>query len=492
MPTNPLRSLVSARGRFSDRIPPVQGRLIARLLPFAVAGIAAGALVFWLGHDRLPGGLDVRIPGTDRPPGLAETTTAPVNLAGTFANGPGSPLLFPSPTLALQTWPGFRGAKLDGVSDEAVDASAWSTHGPAKLWQIDVGEGYASPAIANGRAYLLDYDTTARADVLRCLSMGDGQDIWRRSYPSDVKRNHGYSRTVPAVADGVVVTVGPRCQVLCVDADSGDYRWGIDLVRQYGTKVPPWYAGQCPLIDQGKVILAPAGRSLMIAVDCKTGKVVWETPNPRAWEMTHSSIVPVEFAGRRMYVYCGSGGVAGVDAASGELLWETTAWRSKIALVPTPVVLDGGRILLSAGYDAGCMMIQLTQEDGHFVVKTLWTRDAKVFGAEQQTPIWHKGYIYGVVPGGQLVCLDVDGNQKWNSGAQKFGIGPYMIAGDTILLMNDGGTLTAAEATSDAYRPMGSWPVFQPGHEAWGPMSLAGGRLIVRDLRRMACLEMGR
>lgn len=468
----------------------MQGPLIPKLLPLVVAGIAIVAAGFWLAPDRVPPGLDPRVPGTDRPAGLADATTAPVDLSGTFARGEGMPLAFPSAADAARAWPGFRGPKLDGISDEMVDPSAWAKTGPKKLWQVDVGEGYASPAIVNGRAYLLDYDAVARADVLRCLSMGDGRDIWRRSYPSDVKRNHGMSRTMPAVAEGVVVTLGPKCQVLCVDAETGDYRWGIDLVRQYGTKVPPWYAGQCPLIDQGKVILAPAGRSLMVAVDSKTGKVLWETPNPRAWEMTHSSVVPMELGGKRMYVYCGSGGVAGVDAVTGVLLWETMAWRSKIALVPTPVVVDGGRLLLSAGYDAGSMMIQITQEGDGFGVKTLWTRAAKLFGSEQQTPLWHKGYIYGVIPGGQLVCLDADGNPKWNSGAQKFGIGPYMIAGDTILLMNDSGVLSAVELTPEVYRPIGSWPILSPGHEAWGPMSLAGGRLIVRDLRRMACLEV--
>ena len=148
-----------------------------------------------------------------------------------------------------------------------------------------------------GRAYVLDYDQTARRDVLRCLSLADGQEIWNRSYPIEVKRNHGMSRTVPTVTDKYVVTLGPKCQVLCVDAQSGDYRWGIDLVREYHAKVPAWYAGQCPLIDGDKVILAPGGDALLIAVDCATGKVLWKTPNPHGWNMTHSSIIPITFHG---------------------------------------------------------------------------------------------------------------------------------------------------------------------------------------------------
>lgn len=74
--------------------------------------------------------------------------------------------------------------------------------------------------------------------------------------------------------------------------------------------------------------------------------------------MTHTSIIPLEVDGVRMYVYAGSGGVAGVDAQTGKLLWETTAWKVKIAAVPSPVPLGDGRILLTGGYDAGSMMMR--------------------------------------------------------------------------------------------------------------------------------------
>ena len=231
-------------------------------------------------------------------------------------------------------------------------------------------------------------------------------------------------------------------------------------MRQYRTKVPPWYAGQCPLIDNGRAILAPGGNALMIAVDCETGKVLWETPNPRGWEMTHTSIMPMEFGGVRMFVYAGSGGVAGVDAETGKLLWETTAWRVKIAAVPSPVPLGDGRILLSGGYEAGSMMIRLIPSAEGFHVETLWAAKPDVFGAEQQTPIYYRGSIYGVIPGGQMVCLDPDtGKQRWNSGAHRFGIGPYLIAGDVIYVTNDTGTLSAVAADPQEFRILGSAPV---------------------------------
>ena len=84
----------------------------------------------------------------------------------------------------------------------------------------------------------------------------------------------------------------------------------------------------------------------IVAVDPETGEVLWQTPNPKGWKMTHSSIMPMEFGGERMYVYCASGGVVGVSAKDGRLLWESTDWKISIATVPSPVVHRGRADLL--------------------------------------------------------------------------------------------------------------------------------------------------
>ena len=111
-------------------------------------------------------------------------------------------------------------------------------------------------------------------DAIRCLSLDDGREIWRYNYPVEIKRNHGMSRTVPAVSGGYVVTLGPKCQVYCLNAATGALAWKKDLVRECGTTVPPWYAGQCPLIDGDRVILAPGAR----AADDVTRPGQWPPP----------------------------------------------------------------------------------------------------------------------------------------------------------------------------------------------------------------------
>jgi outer membrane protein assembly factor BamB len=458
------------------------GPILPRL-PFAIAGALALIGGIWLSAPPELQGLSLRVPGNDGAvgPGAA----AAPEFTYTLSQGDGAASALPG------SWPGFRGPGRDGTSPVRVDPGLWPPEGPTKLWEIKVGDGYAAPAVADGRVYLLDYDAEKRADTLRCLSLDDGRAIWEFAYRSDVKRNHGMSRTVPAVADGYVVSLGPKCQVVCLDAVSGHLKWNVDLVSEFGAKVPPWYAGQCPLIDQGRVILAPAGASLLVALDPQTGKVAWKSPNPLGWKQTHVSVTPMMHGGRRTFIYAGDAGVAGIDADSGALLWSTDQWRVKIAAVPSPVVVDEERILLCGGYDAGAMMLGLDIAGGEVVAKPLWRTPASVFGAEQQTPLIFKNHVFGVIPGGELVCLDLTGKQQWSSGKDRFGIGPYMLAGDTLLLMNDKGVLTAIHADPRRYQPMGAWPIFERGHEAWGPMALVPGRLLVRDFTRLACLDVG-
>ncbi len=457
-----------------------------RFAPAALGLAALVALALWLGRgpDRT---LVLRVPGTDTPPGVDTSARTNAVLVGKLIPGNGQPA-----TNLPGAWPGFRGPKGDGLlADPKPLARAWDAAGPRELWSVDLGEGYAGPAVMNGRVYLMDYDREKKQDALRCLSLADGKEIWRFAYPVSVKRNHGMSRTVPAVTDKFVVAMGPKCNVACLDAVTGQLKWGMDLVRQFGTTVPPWYAGQCPLIDGDRVILAPGGTDvLMMAVELATGKILWQTPNTNAWKMTHSSIAAMDFGGQREFVYCANHGVVGVSAADGALLWQTTDWKISIATVPSPVILDGGRIFLSGGYDAGALMLQL-KEGGKIVPQTLYRLNADTFGATQQTPVLVGGYLYGVRPDGRFVCLDPAGKIVWVSDpGTNFGLGPFLVAGDLIYAMNDSGKLTLLEASPTKYTPLASAQVLK-GRESWAPMALVGGRLLARDITRMVCLDVG-
>jgi len=482
--------------------------LIERGVP-AVAALL-GSLVIglwvrgWLSAPLLP----ARPLGTEPPP-RAAGKPPPAAPAGTTAVPPppdaaparaAAPASGPEPAAAARVpllpglWPGFRGPARDNVARDAGSLSRdWSARPPRLLWSVSVGEGYAGPAVRAGRVYLLDYDQAGQADTLRCFALSDGRELWRQAYHVVVKRSHGMSRTVPAVTEKWVVTLGPKCHVQCVDALTGQRRWLKDLVAEFGATVPEWYAGQCPLIDRDRAIIAPGGKALMIAVELATGRVLWQTPNPRGWTMTHSSILPVDYGGRRIYVYCASGGVVGVDSGTGRLLWEFPEWVINTATVPSPVHLGGGHLFLTGGYGAGSLVLQLREEGGRMAVTVAARIDPAVFGSEQHTPILHGGHLYGVASDGQMACLDLSGRRIWSSGTQnRFGLGPYLLADGLLLILAENGSLVAAEASPAAFNPLGRHAILPEGEEAWAPLALAGTRLLARDLTRLVCVDLGR
>jgi len=456
----------------------------ANAISAALAALAVSALTIWV-WPRTNAALQLRIPGTDAAPGGETGGSNPV-LAGKLITGSGQPAPLPG------SWPQFRGPNRDGISSNTPNLSRdWKTAPPRELWSLDVGEGYAGVALRDGRVYLLDYEREAKQSALRCLSLADGKEIWRYTYPLIIKRNHGMTRTVPTVTDKFVVALDSKCNVFCLDAITGELKWTVSLVREFGAAVPEWYAGQCPLVDGDKVILAPGGKNaILLALDLATGKPLWQTPNPRDWKMTHSSITPMTFAGRQLYVYCANKGVVGVDAKDGALLWETTDWRIGIATVPSPVPLPEGRIFLTGGYGAGSLLLQLEDNASKLTPKTLLRLTAEVFGATQHTPILKDGHLYGARADGRFVCLGLDGKIIWASGpGETFGLGGFLLAGDLILAMNDSGKLRLLEATPTRFNLLGEAQVLS-GRESWAPLALAGDRLLARDLTRLICLDL--
>ncbi len=470
--------------------------LLAWLVPALAVLLGVAALERWLTHDPVPD-LALHEPGMDGAPERSERAAEVVTIGEHFRRGDGEPAAIGG------VWPQFRGENHENkYAGPTALAGRWEEDQPRILWKIEMGEGHAGPAIRNGRVYVLDYDEESGRDALRCLSLADGREIWRREYDVTVRRNHGMSRTVPAVSERHVVTLGPRGHVMCVDAESGALLWTLDLVREHGAEIPMWYTGQCPLIVDEVAILAPAGDDvLMMGVDGATGAILWQTPNTPGLGMSHSSIMPAQFDGTPMFVYAGLGGMVGVGAEgdhTGEILWHAPQWDRSV-MAPAPVVFPDGRVFVTAGYGGGSMMLQVVRDGDRFRAEPLRTyRPNQGLASEQQTPVLHDGHLFGILPNdagplrNQLVCVHPDdpGTFVWTSGREnRFGLGPYLVADDKLYVLSDDGVLVMLQATAQGYRELGRRRLLD-GHDAWGPMALVDGRLVLRDDTRMLCVDL--
>jgi len=286
---------------------------------------------------------------------------------------------------------------------------------------------------------------------------------------------------------------------MAVDAMTGELLWARDLVAEFGSVIPQWYAGQCILADGDDVVIAPAGTEvLMFRVDARTGEERWRTTDRNVCvtlSMSHSSVMKFNMDGEDVYVYVALGGVAGVGM-DGTLRWVNTEWKPPVA-APSPVALSENRLFLSAGYGYGGAVLEVSGGEARLLQR--WKAN-RGLSSEQQTPIVRDGVIFGIMPKDagamrqRMLACDVTSDTlavlAESPPNVRFGIGPYLLIGDRFYIVDDDGVLYIMEYRENVFEVMGQHKVL-PGHDSWGPMAYADGYLIVRDLTRMVCLDIG-
>jgi outer membrane protein assembly factor BamB len=403
-------------------------------------------------------------------------------------------------TVSGADWPQFRGVNRDNMATETGVYRSWPAGGPKVLWKTSVAEGYAGAAIKDGRIYLNDYDTAKKEHVVRAISLADGKDLWRWSYPVEIRPSHGITRTVPAVGRALVFSLDPKCRFHALDAKTGKLVWQKNLVQEYKATIPGWYAGQNPLLDGDLVLLATGGDALVVAFDQATGKEVWRAPNPGKDVMSHASLMPAVIGGVKQYLYLTMNKAVGVAAADGQLLW-SIPFAGRMAACPSPVSIGDGRIFITSGYEAGSMMIQVQKGASGFTAQKLYDLTSMQFNSEVHTPVLFQNHLFAVSSKtrGRFTCLGLDGKPVWQSpvvsgdpGATRtFDLGAFLFA-DGMFFVLDGktGMLRLLEANTRQYKELASAQVLS-GEDVWGPMALSNGKLVIRDMSQMVCLQVG-
>jgi outer membrane protein assembly factor BamB len=406
------------------------------------------------------------------------------------------------PSTLKGEWPCFRGIHRDNQTT-LTPSMKWVEGNFEEMWSVETGEGHAAPVISEGKVYVLDYDEQLSSDALRCFDLLTGKQLWRRWYRVPMKRNHGFSRTIPAVSNGSVVTIGPEGHVMCCDKTTGEMRWSIDMKKRFGTEIPFWYTGQCPLIQGDELVLAPAGKdTLMVGIDLQTGSTLWGTPNTVGFKMSHSSVMPMTLGGVHIYVYIGVGGVCGVSAEEGnrgQLLWNANAWQPSV-VAPSPLQISPNQIFLVAGYGAGGALLQVDRQGATWTASIRDSYKASEgMSSEQQTPINYQGTLITILPkdGGGMrerLAMYRPGDLHhpiWTSAAdERFGLGPYLVIDDRLFAFKEDGELYVYQLHSSSMTLLRKQRVMEEGVDAWGPMAYADGMLLLRDSKTIKCLKI--
>jgi len=374
-------------------------------------------------------------------------------------------------------WPAWRGPDRTGVSTETGWRSDWSANPPAILWKAEVGKGFSTVSVADGRAYTMGNEKAV--DTVWCFSADNGKVLWKRSYPCKPHQYEG-PRCTPTVDGDRVYTLSNRGHLFCLGAADGKVRWMLDVSRQLGAKPPQWGFACSPLVLGDRLIIDVGP---IVALEKMTGRVVWKAGSDPAG---YASPYAFEHDGKTLIASFNASGPIIVDADTGTIVARTRWKTSWDVNAVTPIVKDG-TLFYSSGYNVGAAVFKLT--DGN--LQPVW-RNKNMRNHANNCVLW-KGYLYGFdgqVNQGPLTCIDyATGAKRWSEPTLR--AGGLMLADGKLICMSADGACVLVAASPDACTILGRKPLFQKKDTNWTHPVLANGRIWCRNHKGdLVCLDV--
>jgi outer membrane protein assembly factor BamB len=394
------------------------------------------------------------------------------------------PMAFPAAPAAAETgagWPGFRGPHRDGVIPGVRIETDWSKSPPVNLWRRPIGPGWSSFAVGGGLLYT--QEQRGSDEVVACYDVATGKPVWRhRDAARFWESNAGPGpRATPSLANGRVYTFGATGILNALDAGNGAVVWSRNAASDAGVKVPMWGFAGSPLVVDGLVIAAAAGR--LAAYDLATGNPRWFGPDGGG---SYSSPHLLTIGGVPQVLLLSDAGATSVAPADGGVLWKNS-WPGFAIL--EPALTEDGGVLITTNSMAGGLgtrLLAVARGPGGWTAEERWTSlGLKPYFNDF---VVHHGHAFGI-DGGILACIDLkDGKRQWKGG--RYGGGQLVLLPDQdlLLVLSEEGELALVAAVPGQFREIARFPAIEG--KTWNHPALAGDVLLVRNGEEMAAFRL--
>ncbi|RME96229.1 MAG: alcohol dehydrogenase [Verrucomicrobia bacterium] len=399
--------------------------------------------------------------------------------------------------VGAEPWPAYRGPTGDGVCHEPIRTD-WPPEGPPLLWRRPLTDGFGSVTVADGRVYtLIRQREPEDREMCVALDVGTGEELWRTDVgeawydagPAGASQGSDGPRSTPVYANGRLYIWGSHLLFSCLDAATGEVLWRRDFKQEFNAGEPPWHQAASPVVMDGLVLInvRVAGRCLM-ALDPEDGSIRWSHGN---YLSTHATPVPVEWNGQRQMVVLTTRRLAGIEPATGRVLWSHDLTMNTISVAASPVIC-GNRVYVSAGYSTGAAVVEVNPTGDGWTTTRLWGLKRSLVN-HWSTPVEKDGFLYGhygfkKYTTAPLCCVEAaTGEIRWRQDG--FGQSGLIRVGDRLLAMTATGEAVLIEANPDAYRELARFRAIQNG-VVWNVPAISDGRLFVRSTREIAVYDV--
>ena len=422
-------------------------------------------------------------------------------------------------SLRAEDWPQWRGVHRDGVWSDAGVVERFPDRGLQVTWRVPIRGGFAGPAVAGGRVFVLDYEETPGSRTMdgteRLLAFDEktGAVLWAHTWPA-AYRNISWKfangpRTPPTVDGDRVYVLGAAGMIWCLDTETGETVWQVDTGAEYGATVPVYGVSHAPLVEGDVLIVVVGGEpdAKVVGFDKATGEELW-----RALEMTsetgYSSPIIIDAGGVRQLIFWHATALVSLNPETGETYWEQDFLNTGGLAIGTPV--HSGRYLLISQFRTGSMMMTLNTDRP--AARMLWKGQARSelphltdgLHAMMSTPIIIDDYLYGVDSYGELRGIDATtGERLWQSDGLtpqgRFGTAYFVRNGDRYFVTTDSGELVIARFTPEGYEEIDRTPLLEPTLHTrggasgrwsdrtvlWAHPAFANGHVVARNDREV-------
>jgi outer membrane protein assembly factor BamB len=412
-------------------------------------------------------------------------------------------LLFTAlPALAQEPdWLQFRGPKRDGISTDKNLLKSWPTDGPPLAWKAEgVGkDGFSSVTVAGDK--VITMGDAGDSCYVFAVSRKDGKNLWEAKVGKS-GGGGGYPgpRCTPTIDSDSVYAISQHGDFVCVSLANGKEKWRKHLVGDFKGSSGGWQYSESPLVDGENVICTPGGReATMLALNKKTGAVVWKGFTPDGESAGYSSIVVSNAGGTKQYVTLTSKGVVSFNAKNGNMLWRYGATRDRFAdntaNIPTVVLMDSpNTIFASAGYGRGGGLAQITSSGGRFDAKELFWNDK--LNNKHGGVIRVGMYLYGDQDdSGRIWCADAKtGKIAWTRKDDSEGGGSASLtyADGMLYVRFQNGWISLVEANPKAYKMVSTFRVPNGTGNCWAHPVVVGGKFYVREKDTIWCYDVAK
>ncbi|MEI6502694.1 MAG: PQQ-binding-like beta-propeller repeat protein [Armatimonadota bacterium] len=371
--------------------------------------------------------------------------------------------------------PQYGGPNRDGKFADTGLLKQWPADGPRLVWSVEgLGGGWSSASVAGGAVYVTGMDAAQQGTLFAFDT--DGKLKWKASYGAEDKGGgHPGARSTPTVDGDRVYLMSSAGHLMSFDVATGKPLLDVDTIARFGAVQPKWAIAESPLIDGDRVICTPGGPDAsIVALNKLTGETVWTTKGLSA-ASAYCSPLLLHSGERRLLLTQLAGLVVGVDAETGQVLWQQPLANAMGIQPLTPLYADG-MIYANAGRKVGGVGLQLAPEASGVTVK--WT-DATL-EAFHHGLVLVDGYVYGTATGGkQMFCLELaTGKVAWTAPAT--GVGCVVYADGLLYVYAEDGRVQLVKANPAAFEPVSTFTLAKGTAEHWAHPTIANGRLYLR------------